>query len=56
MDLEKVLIREINNDSRIFLYKEEIAGVRTIIPHGIFAFYIRSSMRMIAFIRRMRLY
>ena len=22
MDLEKVLIREINNDSRIFLYKE----------------------------------
>ena len=53
MDLEKVLIREINNDSRIFLYKE---GVRTIIPHGIFAFYIRNSMRMIAFIRRMRLY
>lgn len=32
-----------------FCIKKEIAGVRTIIPHGIFAFYIRSSMRMIAF-------
>ena len=28
-----------------FCIKREIAGVRTIIPHGIFAFILRSSMR-----------